>query len=264
MIRILVLRGQSFPDLASVSSSLSLMVMLEKLDASRCNIRRLPTTGVWNLLTSLKILYLHENHIQHWDEVVPLADSKAPIKWMTMFDNPVMEGPTARAKCLALGNFAYTLLALDRFVITPQERLGDKWNSSAAGDSNSKTSCFGSCSAQAYLPWPLTASAESTTAASLAFDVTGHKGFTELQRMRYHLSQLKKLSLSCNAALCIQRHWRGARTRLATAPQESKASAAMKIQKVRHFDLHASAHTTPRPEHKQNKRLEFLRHSTSR
>lgn len=94
---------------------------LRWVDLSGNQIRELPKAEVWEQLTELQILYLHENLLSDWDSIRPL-ELLPRILHITLFNNPIVH---------LLGYRHYmvselqTLLVLDFYVVTDEERLTD-------------------------------------------------------------------------------------------------------------------------------------------
>ena len=72
-------------------------------------------------LSQLKFLYLHNNNISNWSDIQSLV-SLPEIMHLTLFSNPVCSIPGYRH---FLVNSVTSLLALDNFVITDEERIED-------------------------------------------------------------------------------------------------------------------------------------------
>lgn len=72
-------------------------------------------------LKNLRILYLHDNEISEWISLKALV-ALPQIIHITLFNNPVVTIPGYRH---FLANSSKTLLALDNFLITDEERLED-------------------------------------------------------------------------------------------------------------------------------------------
>jgi len=94
---------------------------LRWLDLSGNQIRELPKVEVWEQLTELQILYLHENLLSDWDSIRPL-ELLPRVLHITLFNNPIVH---------LLGYRHYmvselqTLLVLDFYIVTDEERLTD-------------------------------------------------------------------------------------------------------------------------------------------
>jgi len=72
-------------------------------------------------MTQLKFLYLHNNNITNWNDIQSLV-TLPQIMHLTLFSNPVCSIPGYRH---FLVNSIQSLLALDNFVITDEERIED-------------------------------------------------------------------------------------------------------------------------------------------
>lgn len=94
---------------------------LKKIDLSDNSITSLPPAKVFAGLTQLKFLYLHNNNISNWSDIQSLT-SLPTIMHLTLFSNPVCSIPGYRH---FLVNSISSLLALDNFVITDEERIED-------------------------------------------------------------------------------------------------------------------------------------------
>ena len=94
---------------------------LRKIDLSGNGIGGLPGREVWETISELKFLYLHNNKIGGWNEVQALV-GLPKIMHITLFQNPVCSVPGYRH---FLVNSIPSLLALDTFVITDEERIQD-------------------------------------------------------------------------------------------------------------------------------------------
>jgi hypothetical protein len=100
---------------------LQAFVNLRKIDLSHNNISSLPGPQVFKGLTNLKFLYLNNNKLAKWQDIASLTSMPAIIH-ITLFSNPVCTVPGYRH---FLVNSLRTLLALDHFVITDEERIED-------------------------------------------------------------------------------------------------------------------------------------------
>lgn len=94
---------------------------LKKLDLSENNIQNLPSAKVFAGLTELRFLYLHNNNISEWSDIQSLI-SLPSIMHLTLFGNPVVSIPGYRH---FLVNSIQSLLALDSYIITDEERIED-------------------------------------------------------------------------------------------------------------------------------------------
>lgn len=94
---------------------------LKKIDLSDNQITSLPPAKVFTGLTQLKFLYLHNNNISNWSDIQSLV-SMPQIMHLTLFSNSVCSIPGYRH---FLVNSIQSLLALDNFVITDEERIED-------------------------------------------------------------------------------------------------------------------------------------------
>lgn len=72
-------------------------------------------------MINLKFLYLHDNRISNWNDITALS-ALPSIMHITLFSNPVCQIPGYRHY---LVNSISTLLALDNYVITDEERIED-------------------------------------------------------------------------------------------------------------------------------------------
>lgn len=97
------------------------LTSLKKIDLSDNSITNLPPAKVFAGLSQLKFLYLHNNNISNWSDIQSLV-SLPQIMHLTLFSNPVCSIPGYRH---FLVNSMQTLLALDNFVITDEERIED-------------------------------------------------------------------------------------------------------------------------------------------
>ena len=66
-------------------------------------------------------MYLHDNNITNWNDIQSLV-SLPQVIHLTLFGNPVCSIPGYRH---FLVNSIHSLLALDNFVITDEERIED-------------------------------------------------------------------------------------------------------------------------------------------
>jgi Leucine-rich repeat (LRR) protein len=94
---------------------------LKKLDISHNNIVNLPGPLVFIGMASLKFLYLHNNKIAKWQDITNLV-TLPQILHITLFSNPVCTVPGYRH---FLVNSCRTLLALDHYIVTDEERIED-------------------------------------------------------------------------------------------------------------------------------------------
>lgn len=94
---------------------------LKKLDISHNNIVNLPGPQVFKGMTNLKFLYLHNNKIGKWQDITSLV-TLPQILHITLFSNPVCTVPGYRH---FLVNSCRTLLALDNYIVTDEERIED-------------------------------------------------------------------------------------------------------------------------------------------
>lgn len=97
------------------------LTSLKKIDLSDNSITNLPPAKVFAGLSQLKFLYLHNNNISNWSDIQSLV-ALPQIMHLTLFSNPVCSIPGYRH---FLVNSMQTLLALDNFVITDEERIED-------------------------------------------------------------------------------------------------------------------------------------------
>lgn len=81
----------------------------------------LPGSNVFAGLVNLKFLYLHNNNIGNWNDITSLA-ALPTIIHLTLFSNPVCTIPGYRH---FLVNSILSLLALDNYIITDEERIED-------------------------------------------------------------------------------------------------------------------------------------------
>lgn len=81
----------------------------------------LPSGQVFKGLVNLKFLYLHNNKISRWQDISSLSTLPS-VMHITLFSNPVCLIPGYRH---FLVNSIPTLLALDHFIITDEERIED-------------------------------------------------------------------------------------------------------------------------------------------
>ena len=94
---------------------------LRWVDLSGNQIKELPRAEVWQQLTELQVLYLHENLLSDWDSVRPL-EVLPRVLHITLFNNPIVH---------LLGYRHYmvseiqSLLVLDFYVVTDEERITD-------------------------------------------------------------------------------------------------------------------------------------------
>ncbi len=94
---------------------------LKKIDLSNNQIASLPSSTVFQKLINLKFLYLHNNKISKWHDISSLS-ALPGILHITLFSNPVYLVPGYRH---FLVNSVPTLLALDHYMITDEERIDD-------------------------------------------------------------------------------------------------------------------------------------------
>ena len=94
---------------------------LKKLDISHNNIVNLPGPLVFKGMANLKFLYLHNNKIGKWQDITNLV-ALPQILHITLFSNPVCTVPGYRH---FLVNSCRTLLALDHYIVTDEERIED-------------------------------------------------------------------------------------------------------------------------------------------
>lgn len=100
---------------------LQMLKNIKKLDLSQNNISALPGAAVFSSLINLKFLYLHNNNIGNWNDIMSLSALPNVIH-LTMFSNPVCTIPGYRHY---LVNSMQPLLALDNYIITDEERIED-------------------------------------------------------------------------------------------------------------------------------------------
>ena len=81
----------------------------------------LPGAEVFAGLVNLKFLYLHNNKISNWTDITALSTLKSVLH-LTLFSNPACSIPGYRHY---LVNSLPSLLALDNYVITDEERIED-------------------------------------------------------------------------------------------------------------------------------------------
>jgi len=96
-------------------------INLKKIDLSNNQIASLPSSTIFQRLVNLKFLYLHNNKIGKWHDISSLSALPA-ILHITLFSNPVYLVPGYRH---FLVNSVPSLLALDHYVITDEERIDD-------------------------------------------------------------------------------------------------------------------------------------------
>ena len=72
-------------------------------------------------LINLKFFYLHNNNISNWNDITALTALPSIIH-LTLFSNPVCTIPGYRHYMV---NSMQSLLALDNYVITDEERIED-------------------------------------------------------------------------------------------------------------------------------------------
>eukprot|EP00347_Sterkiella_histriomuscorum_P006457 403352701 len=100
---------------------MQMLKSLKKIDLSHNSISALPGPAVFQGLVNLKFLYLHDNRISNWGDVETLT-SLPSIMHLSLFSNPVCQIPGYRH---FLVNSISSLLALDTYVITDEERIED-------------------------------------------------------------------------------------------------------------------------------------------
>ena len=71
---------------------------------------------------NLKFLYLHNNKISAWGDITALT-SLPGVMHLTLFSNPVCSIPGYRH--FLVNSIPTTLLALDNYIITDEERIED-------------------------------------------------------------------------------------------------------------------------------------------
>jgi Leucine-rich repeat len=96
-------------------------VNLKKIDLSNNQIASMPSAGIFQRLVNLRFLYLHNNKISKWHDIASLS-ALPGILHITLFSNPVYLVPGYRH---FLVNSVPSLLALDHYVITDEERIDD-------------------------------------------------------------------------------------------------------------------------------------------
>ena len=94
---------------------------IKKLDLSNNQIRTLPGPDVFRQMGELRFLYLHGNQISKWNDIQSLI-TLPKIIHITLFSNPICTVPGYRH---FLVNSISTLLALDNYIITDEERIED-------------------------------------------------------------------------------------------------------------------------------------------
>ncbi|CDW82611.1 leucine-rich repeat and iq domain-containing protein 3 [Stylonychia lemnae] len=94
---------------------------IKKIDLSQNSISALPSPQVFQGLVNLKFLYLHDNRISNWNDITSLT-ALPSIMHITLFSNPVCSIPGYRHFMV---NSINSLLALDNYVITDEERIED-------------------------------------------------------------------------------------------------------------------------------------------
>ena len=95
--------------------------VLQKLDLSDNNITELPNKEIFKGLANLQIFFLHMNKISKWDDLESLV-GMPKVMHLTLYSNPVAAIPGYRHY---LVNWVESLLALDDWVITDEERWED-------------------------------------------------------------------------------------------------------------------------------------------
>ena len=88
---------------------------------SHNKLKALPGTAVFAGLRNLKFLYLHNNGISAWDDI-QLLTALPTILHITLMNNPVSAILGYR---YFLARSLKSLLALDNYVITDEERTGN-------------------------------------------------------------------------------------------------------------------------------------------
>ena len=94
---------------------------LVKLNLSFNNLVLLPGADVFAGLHSLKILFLDHNNLQKWRNLESLTAIPS-LYHLTLLNNPVVQTPGYRH---FLVTKMPTLLALDDYIITDEERMED-------------------------------------------------------------------------------------------------------------------------------------------
>lgn len=117
MIQIAYLSGNWVKDLEYLPS----LSTLRKLDLSHNEINSIPSPQALEGLKSLKILYFHDNGLSDWTSLKALIAIPG-IMHLTLFNNPVVTIPGYRH---FLTNSSTSLLALDNYLVTDEERLED-------------------------------------------------------------------------------------------------------------------------------------------
>ena len=94
---------------------------LVKLDLSNNELLFIPTSVILSEVYQLKVLFLHNNRLSQWNDLLALS-ALPSLLHLTLFSNPVSVIPGYRH---FLVNASKSLLALDEFVITDEERIED-------------------------------------------------------------------------------------------------------------------------------------------
>lgn len=97
-----------------------LAMSFSAVDCLRLQVKFLPSPAMWSRLTSLQVLYIHDNVIESLETVMHLTAARC-LKTMTMFGNPLCEGGHYRSIVV---NRVTSLQALDDCVITDDEIIG--------------------------------------------------------------------------------------------------------------------------------------------
>ena len=100
---------------------LHLFQNLKKIDLSDNQLDGLPQAQVFAGLVNLQFLYLHNNNISQWKDLMQLVTLPV-IMQITLFNNPVCQIPGYRH---TLVNSITCLKALDNYIITDEERIED-------------------------------------------------------------------------------------------------------------------------------------------
>ena len=113
---ILSLKSNNFPD---INISLG-FTNLRKLDLSTNLISNVGPPELWESMPSLKVLYLHDNLINSWDDLKSLSQMPR-VMHITLFNNPCIHFEGYREYLICK---LPSLLALDFLIATEEERKG--------------------------------------------------------------------------------------------------------------------------------------------
>lgn len=230
-LRLLVLSGTRLVrnDLANV---LGASRRLQWLDASKCDLDAVPGQEAWATMQDLQVLYLHDNRLQRWTDIVDTL-SAASLVWLTVLANPITEHIEPLVYRRLAIKHKLDLLMIDQWIVTDDERLGIV----SAERAQTSLTLIHKLLGAAESPQRFLAFSKKAKMPILHLLKLRATSGDLVDKMEQTMRGLRQQSAACSASNYIQRMWKGSRLRCAAAlAMEARLKSVIRIQKtVRSF-----------------------------